>query len=119
MPLFTSQNAATHGRNGGIARARNYEARQQAEHTQDNTPLEPAGFVASQLTRTRKQIEQLNEQFESSTDPKELKALADALARLAEIERILDGRPLPGSRKPSNRPARNSYAIPDPTPADS
>lgn len=118
MPLFTAENAATHGRNGGLARARNYEAQRQAEYTRDNTPLEPDRFVASQLTRTRAQIEQLNEQFESSTDPKELKALADALARLCEIERVLDGRPLPGSRKPSNRPARTPQSLPDPVPAD-
>lgn len=41
------------------------------------------------------------------TDPQKLDRIASAQAKLAEQERILDGRPLPGSRRPgSERPAR-------------
>ena len=63
-------------------------------------------YTVQRLARTRKQIEMLDEQLEEAPDARAVKAIADALARLVEIERVLAGRPLPGSRRPGReRPA--------------
>jgi hypothetical protein len=48
----------------------------------------------------RKHLDRLDELMMTETDPQKLDRLASAQARLAEQERILDGRPLPGSLRP-------------------
>jgi hypothetical protein len=52
--------------------------------------------------RVREQLERLDRLASEEDDPKQLKALADATTRLSEQERLLAGRPLPGSRRPGN-----------------
>lgn len=61
------------------------------------------GYCKKRIRRVREQIEALNERLDAqieSGDAKDLKALTDAIGRLAELERILSGRPLPGQRRP-------------------
>lgn len=52
------------------------------------------------LSRTRTQLLELDEQLSACRDPKLLKSLADAIARLCDVEQRLAMRPLPGSRRP-------------------
>lgn len=62
-------------------------------------------FNASRLVRVREQLEKLDAMIEKETDAQKLDRLASAQSRLSEQERILDGRPLPGSRRPSSERA--------------
>jgi hypothetical protein len=50
----------------------------------------------------------LDKMIADEEDPQKLDRLASAQARLSEQERILDGRPLPGSRRPREDRARVS-----------
>jgi hypothetical protein len=58
--------------------------------------------VADRLPRVRKQLERLDDLMKQETDPAKLDRLAAALYRLSEQERIMSGRPLPGSYKPES-----------------
>lgn len=68
----------------------------------------PETYVSQQLSRTRKQIDLVNDMLEDpGVDWKARKALADAKARLYEIEAALAGRPKPGQLRPqAERPRR-------------
>jgi hypothetical protein len=57
-------------------------------------------FNALRLVRVREQLEKLDRMIADEEDPQKLDRLASAQSRLSEQERILDGRPLPGSRRP-------------------
>jgi hypothetical protein len=48
----------------------------------------------------------------TATDPRDLDRLAAAWSKLAEQERILDGRPLPGSRRPTDTKPKQSFPGP-------
>lgn len=61
-------------------------------------------YKGERLARVRKQLAKLDSLLEKETDPQKLDRLASAQYRLSEQERILAGRPLPGS----HRPTRNS-----------
>jgi len=63
-----------------------------------NTSLDD--FNALRIVRVREQLVKLDAMLAKETDPQKLDRLASAQARLSEQERILDGRPLPGSRRP-------------------
>jgi hypothetical protein len=65
-------------------------------------------FVTRRLMRVREQLEKLDALASGVKDTKRLKELADATTRLSEQERILAGRPLPGSRRPRENRARVS-----------
>ncbi len=67
-------------------------------------------YTARRIAVTRKQIRQMDSQLESCVEPRDFKAICDALARLHEIERQLSGRPLPGTLKPS-QPKRTSASL--------
>lgn len=73
------------------------------------------------LARTRTQLDLIgralsSELEQAKPDSRRLRDLTDAQGRLGEQERILAGRPLPGSRKPPAAPKQRSVAS-DPTPA--
>lgn len=76
-------------------------------------------FAGKTLQRIRKQIALVQDQMDSFLDTgetKPLKELSDCLARLAEIERQLAGRPLPGSLRPKAEKSRriaNTQSEPD------
>jgi hypothetical protein len=59
------------------------------------------GYLAHRLQRVRLQIDRLDDLIDASSDPGEIDRLAAASTRLAEQERLLDGRALPGSLRPS------------------
>lgn len=115
--VFTPATASEMGKRSAAKRAiQREQARIQAEQRKSNPEQAVVLAVSNddayrleRLTRTRKQLEQLDEQLEGESDPKAVKAIADAIARLSEVERILAGRPLPGSHRPSS-PKRSKDA---------
>ncbi len=75
------------------------------------------GYAGKQLVRVRVQLDRLDALMAAEVDPNKLDRLASAIAKLSQLERELDGRPLPGSLKPSNKPdRRQSHALPEPEP---
>jgi hypothetical protein len=83
-------------------------------------PLQAADcYVNERLARVRLQLDRLDKMMMSEKDPQKLDRLASAQARLAEQERILNGRPLPGSRRPAaDAPPKRSYPESFPGPID-
>ena len=57
-------------------------------------------YLHSTLMRVRRQMEKFQDMMMEEEDPQKLDRLASAFAKLAEQERILDNRPLPGSHRP-------------------
>jgi hypothetical protein len=74
------------------------------------------------LARTRTQLDLvaglITKELEGTdVDSKRIRELTDAQTRLSELERVLAGRPLPGSRKPAAEPRRKaSQSSPAPIP---
>jgi len=62
------------------------------------------------------QLDRVDGMVMTEKDPQKLDRLASAQARLAEQERIMSGRPLPGSMRP--RPDRRQAPAPLPGPID-
>lgn len=111
MPLFTRENAATASAKGNAVRWSRWRAERAkqaaaaiAPPPQPIIPEPDNSFAGRRLTRVREQLERLDRLAAEEDDPKQLKALADATTRLSEQERLLAGRPLPGSRRPSADP---------------
>ena len=118
---FSPENAREMAFKALEARRKNKEARKlQAEQDKLNQeimlskPLNlldnaDKAFIDKRIVRVRKQISKLDEMIDDCVDPKQIDQLASALTRLSELERVLSGRPLPGSRKPAaERPGRRS-----------
>jgi hypothetical protein len=117
MPRFTSANAKQMAaRSLATRRATKMERERQpapAPVQTDPSATGESSFPRLRLMRVRGQLTRLDvmmmeESTKKTPDTKKLKELADAAHRLQEQERILDNRPLPGSRrhKPdSGRPA--------------
>jgi hypothetical protein len=118
--LFTSANARAMAARAVQARA---DRKALAGHVPEqakiswNAPTDTGTdhYRVKRLLRTRRQIDMLDKQLESTTDYKALKSIADAIARLSEIERLLAGRPLPGSNRPRSEKPRRSSLTPEPT----
>ena len=71
-------------------------------------PAQLADYHETRLTRVRVMLDELDAQQLKTRDPQQRERLARAQTLLAEQERILAGRPLPGARRPgpaSDRPA--------------
>jgi hypothetical protein len=98
MPLFTRENAAMLGQKGAIARW----AKPPEPPLPETIAQMTEEFADRRLMRVREQLEKLDALAAGEKDTKRLKELADATTRLSEQERILAGRPLPGSRRPSS-----------------
>jgi hypothetical protein len=78
-------------------------------HQEQATAKSPAvdPFLAERRDVLRARMIRLENMLGTEDDPAKLDRLASALAKVAEQERILDGRPLPGSRRPAaERPAK-------------
>lgn len=71
----------------------------------DQAIPQPDDFTLVTLSRVRDQMSLLADMMKKEKDPARLDRLAAAFGKLAEVERQLAGRPLPGSLRPSNRPA--------------
>lgn len=69
---------------------------------------------ASALAILDEQIDQLNQLFKSETDPAALDKLQSALSKASERRRILLNIPLPGSHRPSRKPARPVFDFGEP-----
>jgi hypothetical protein len=98
--LFTRENAAEMARrSNAIQRERRSEPRSVAlspgPAIGDRDP-----YVAARLMRVREQLNRFDSMMAKETDPQRLDRLASAQSRLSEQERILAGRPLPGSKRP-------------------
>jgi uncharacterized membrane protein YccC len=59
-------------------------------------------FQTVRLTRVREQLDRIDSMLSTEEDPKRIKELADATARLQEQERQLANRPMPGSLRPQS-----------------
>lgn len=67
-------------------------------------------YRLARLARTREQIEQLDKQLEAETDPKAIKSLADALARMVDVEFALAKRPKPAAYRTAPEKPKRSQA---------
>lgn len=80
--------------------------KQPSTQEQSTEHAQPAdAFTLVTLSRVRDQMSLLADMMKKEKDPARLDRLAAAFGKLAEVERQLAGRPLPGSLRPSNRPA--------------
>ena len=70
-------------------------------------------YQADRVKRVREQVEVVSKRLDDALEADELDAgaidrLANALTRMQEIERVMSGRPLPGSKRPAaEKPKRN------------
>ena len=65
-------------------------------------------YFERRLARVRVQLDRLDEMMLREENPQAIDRLAAAAARLAEQERIMDGRPLPGQLRPrATKPAKS------------
>lgn len=113
--LFTKEQAAEFGRKGYEARMRNEAARKQAliEAEQFKAsclalaqPGSDDSYRLGRLKATRDALDGLYSDLNDADDPKDQKAICDSIARLSEVERLLAGRPSPGSCRPSSKPTK-------------
>ena len=64
-------------------------------------------YRLSRLKATREALDGLYSDLNGADDPKDQKAICDSIARLSEVERLLAGRPSPGSHRPTpSKPKR-------------
>lgn len=132
-PLFTSENAREMNRRAVEARRQNKLAEQERilsleQQVKTVQPLlakavaetlEPRNsFVATRLRIAREQLCQLDEQLSQATDPKAIKAICDSIRAISEVERVLDGRPSPGSRRPGREKPSKASASSGPLDAE-
>jgi hypothetical protein len=114
MALITAETAREYQQRAARARVANRRA---GGHEQPQAaPQNPAadGFVLACLARTRAQLNALDEMLNrvlsvdaDKVDGQLIDRLASAKARFHDVERILAGRPTPGSRRPApDRPKR-------------
>jgi hypothetical protein len=62
-------------------------------------------YLAETLARTREALTQTLQRLAAAKDPKDRELLARACSHLAEMERRLSGRPMPGTRRPAEHAA--------------
>ncbi len=118
MPRFTAANAREMASRAHAARLRRLAGGEAAAETSPQMPQVGSHgssdpYVKRRLGRVRAQLDNVDRAIEAEAakktpDGQRLNWLAQAQERLSEQERLLAGRPLPGSRKPE--PAPNSTA---------
>jgi len=110
---FTPENARLFSAKGRIARAANKAAKCKADLTLSAQPIPPVSIPdnyikpelshqETRLIRVRSQLDMIDSLIAKERLPQNLDRLAAASAKLAEQERVLSDRPLPGSRRPPN-----------------
>ena len=112
--MITAENARDLQRKGVEARKAYQKERELQETLAAIAVIAPVvadDYIAAKLVRVRKQLARLDDLLDEESDPQKIDRLASAIARLSEIERILRGSPLPGSRRPApdrtdRRPSR-------------
>ncbi len=123
--MFTTENAAEMGRKGAEAAvaARRQQMIAVAEAMAADQMM--ATFEGRTLARVRLQLDKVFEAFvieadKSNSDASKLDRLASAQARLSEQERILSGRPMPGSLRPTTKATKPRISdMESPEPASS
>jgi len=115
MPRFTAANAREMAARAHTARLQRLASGRLAGETFPQPPQvgldEAAGsYVIKRLSRVRAHLDRIDALLAEESDPKRLKELAEASHKLAEQERVLDNRPLPGSRRPA--PSSKSLTAP-------
>lgn len=113
--FFTTENAARYAALGHAAR-RLRESTVAAPANPQPVTLICDDFTTRKLARVRGQIDAVEKLLDAATEPQAVDRFANALTRLYDLERILAGRPLPGSRKPPAEP-RPGQSTARPTPA--
>lgn len=127
MALFTKDNAREMSAKGNQVR---WAEPREPEPTQKPADSQPRfagtlpandGFSRTSLLRVRKQLDLVNDSLlaqlsKSTIDPQAIDRLSNAQMRLSEQERILAGRPLPGSHRPRPERADRRQAAPEPEP---
>jgi hypothetical protein len=95
---FTKENARQMQAKGILLRKQRMDAICNTVKTLVDDPS--TDYQKVRLARVRAQLARVDEMIDEETDPKLLNQLAQAQDRLAEQERKLAGRPLPGSHRP-------------------
>ena len=126
--LFTSANAREMAEKSRIARVFRYE-RQIKAAVDEALRLERAQVAAEYAARgdthpkkallsVRVEIERTYSLLSQTVDPKAHAALSTSLAKLTDVERVLDGRPLPGQLRPFQPRASKKGADTTPGPVE-
>lgn len=87
-------NAAEFGRQGQAA----LQAKREAHAARLRSAANGDEFQAESLARVRELLTDTFERLRKAQDPKDRELLSRSLSHLAEVERRLAGRPLPGTR---------------------
>lgn len=120
MPLFTRENA----RENALKANRVRWSRERSAAAQPAIvppvpipiPVAEDTFTTRKLARVRGQIDRVEQLLDDADEPQAVDRFANALTRLYDLERVLAGRPLPGSRRPANEPkGRQSWVDAQPT----
>lgn len=123
MRMITKENAVEMGRLGGLASvAAKIEAEKKRMEAAELAALaldRHKTFEGRALARTRLQLDEVFKAFmaecsKSNPDAAKLDRLAAAQSRLAEQERVLDGRPMPGSLRPTAKSKQSATELPEP-----
>jgi hypothetical protein len=110
---FTSANAREMAQRSAEARRKRREQADNNAGSWTRLSVDDAAYVAERIANAREQIDKLTARAGKESDPLNLERLARAVAQWSEIERILAGRPLPGSRKPGEaKPAKEADIMP-------
>jgi len=109
MPLFTAETAATMAK-------RRWEAEREREAQPRilPAPTDDKG-IPDEVSRVRAQIEALNEQLDSCTEPDDWDCLTRSKERLFKQWVYLAGIPGPGNLKPSQPRQNTRKELPPPT----
>lgn len=109
-------NASQLGKLGAIKRMESLRARKEAEKNAEQSKASVKAenkalacdptFAEQVKARARKAIMATLDKLEQEDEPAAIDRLASGFSRLCEVERQLDGRPLPGSLRPSSKPAK-------------
>ncbi len=94
MPKFTRENAAIYAKKGNDVR---WSQEHRAKQPRDTIPTEYAEIVKY---RVRGILDKTLDRFDDEDDANKIDRLASAVAKLAELDRQLSGRPLPGTLRP-------------------
>ena len=112
--FFTKENACHYAALGQAARRLVSNLKHAEANSQQPTGLSPAllnDFQSRRLVRVRAQLDRIDYMLITARDSKRIKELTDASTRLSEQERILAGRPLPGTKRPPAEGARRSREV--------
>jgi len=107
---FTSENASEMAYRSHAAREQaTRERKELVERAKDAIALAESipEYVVTRLARVRVQLDRIDDMLMKERDPSKLDRLASAQSRLAQQERELAGRPLPGSLRPTGKPTRS------------